>query len=170
MGQRSKWDKLYVAHHKSLINYAAPILGSRDEAEDTVQDAFVKFAGSSGASIKDDSLIKAYLYSIVRNLSFNKIKRVKRSRQQAVWNLPWWALPRETEGPEDDAILSDRVSLVNDVLARLPERTQAIVRMHRFDGYTLEEIADTLGISVTTAHRLLAGAMEEIKASLRMDL
>lgn len=170
MGQRDKWNELYAAQRKALVDYAAPLLGSRDEAEDVVQEAYLNLSRTAETAGREDVPAKAYLYRIVRNLSFNKLKRTRRQRQQNPLNLPWWALPMGAGSPEDNAVLSDRVSRVATALSSMPERTRKIVQMHRFDGYTLEEIADHLGISVTTVHRLLGDAMEGVKDVLRRDM
>ncbi len=62
----------YVAYRAELVRYATPILGSREDAEDVVQEAFVRFVPEAAQS---PSRLKSYLYRIVRNLAFDARRR-----------------------------------------------------------------------------------------------
>lgn len=54
---------IYLAHRTALINYATPILGSREDAEDIVQEAFVKFVPQNAVPTEAS---KSYLFRIPR--------------------------------------------------------------------------------------------------------
>ncbi len=157
---------LYAAHRPALVRYATRILGSREAAEDIVQDAFLRFspANAYGASA---SQTLAYLYRIVRNLCLDLIKRRKIEMRERDIEPPFWSMPRAIETPEETVLLSDEVRLITEVLDGFPLDVRVAVEMHRFGGYTLEEVAAHLDISVATAHRHVRAALVEI--ALKLD-
>ena len=156
---------VFLAHRSTLIDYATPIVGSRDLAEDVVQDAFLKL---TPANIRGDTSEQtlAYLYRIVRNLAFDLIRRRQMERRHAGNDAPYWALPGETVTPEQATVLCDEVRIATQVLASLPDEVRVAVEMHRFGEFKLEEIAGHLGISVATAHRHVRSAMLKIAVRL----
>src|SRR5262245_10998703 len=62
--------QVYFANRTALIAYATRIVGSRETAEDIVQEAFIRFAPANTGS-ESSGLSPAYLYRIVRNLSLD---------------------------------------------------------------------------------------------------
>lgn len=156
---------LYAAHRPALVRYATRILGSREAAEDIVQDAFLRFspANTYGASAGQTL---AYLYRIVRNLCLDLIKRRRIEMREQDSEPPFWSMPRAVETPEETMLVSDEVRAIAAVLDRFPLDVRVALEMHRFGGYTLEEVAAHLGISVATAHRHVRAALVEIALRL----
>lgn len=142
-----------------------PLLGSREAAEDIVQDAYLRFAPAK-ASIGSPEQSLAYLYRIVRNLAFDMLRRRKIEKRQSDDDAPFWTVPQAEPTPEQQALLCDQVRVVSDVLSSLSVEVRVAVEMHRFGGFTLEEVASHLGISVATAHRHVRSAMLAIAARL----
>lgn len=155
---------VYLAHRSALIDYATPILGSREAAEDIVQDAFLRFvpAGVRGDTTEQT---RAYLYRIVRNLAFDVLKR-RKVEARSDEAPPHWIVPSEPTTPEQSLLFCEEVRRVSDLLAELPAEIRIAVEMHRFGGYTLEEVAAHLGISVATAHRHVRNTMLKIALHL----
>jgi RNA polymerase sigma-70 factor (ECF subfamily) len=157
---------IYLTHRSALVEYATPILGSREAAEDIVQDAFIRFTPAA-ARIASPEQALAYLYRIVRNLAFDVIKRRKVEKRETDGDAPFWAVPRAEPTPEQSLLFCDQIRIVADTLSGLPIETRVAVEMYRFGGFTLEEVADHLGISVATAHRHVRSAM--LKVAARLD-
>ena len=156
---------VYFAHRTALIDYATPILGSREAAEDIVQDAYLRFSPAT-TRIGSPEQAVAYLYRIVRNLAFDVLKHRKVERREADEAAPFWATPRATSTPEQYLLHCDQIRIVSQVLASLPADVRIAVEMHRFGGFTLQEVAEHLDISVATAHRYVRTAMLKIAARL----
>jgi RNA polymerase sigma-70 factor (ECF subfamily) len=158
-------DALFMGHRKALISYSARILGSRDAAEDIVQEAYLRFGfGNSPTQTAREGL--AYLYRIVRNLSLDIVKRRKIEQRAQNVDPPFWIVPRVAETPEQTTMFCDEVRIAQQVLASLPKDIQVAVEMHRHGGCTLEVVAEHLGISVATAHRHVKSAMVKIAMAL----
>lgn len=157
---------VYVAHRSALIEYATPILGSREAAEDIVQDAFLRFAPAK-ARIGSPEQALSYLIRIVRNLAFDVLKHRKVEKRRMDGDPPYWLLPREEPTPEQSLLFCDQIRIVSDALSELSVESRVALEMHRFGGFTLEEVADHLGISVATAHRHVKFAM--LAVAVRLD-
>ncbi len=157
------WDSttLFVEHRRSLVDYAAGILGSRAHAEDVVQEAWIRFTAANDGSEGPSTPILhpiAYLYTIVRNLALNGVRR-------ASYDAP--APTQEdlaavaSDAPSVEAVLlhRDELRVLAGALAELPERTRLAFQMSRVEGRPLREIADRLDISIGRAHQLVRTAM-----------
>ncbi|MBP2562219.1 RNA polymerase sigma-70 factor (ECF subfamily) [Neorhizobium galegae] len=156
---------MYMEHRKALVDYAVPLTGSRDEAEDIVQEAFLRFVPDQD---EEPTPPKTYLYRIVRNLSFNARSRKKRERAVDPGDIPWWALPQFVDTPENDLLFCEQVKRVASVIESLPDRERTVLQMYRHEGLTMSEIADRLKISAPTVYRLLKNAMEEIRQHMAL--
>ena len=156
---------VYLSHRSALIDYATPILGSREAAEDIVQDAFLKFSPANLHTSTPEQAL-AFLYRVVRNLAFDVLKRRKVEKRENGSGAAFWAEPQAAITPEQHMLLSDQIRIVSDVLASLPLEARVAVEMHRFGGFTLEEVAEHLEISVATAHRYVRSAMLRIATRL----
>lgn len=156
---------IYLTHRAALIDYATPILGSREAAEDIVQDAYLKFSPDRAPWSSPEQAL-AYLYRIVRNLAFDVLRRRKVEAREEERELPAWTVPRAAPTPEQHILFCDGVRTVSQVLSELSVEARVAVEMHRIGGYTLEEVAGHLGISVATAHRHVRTAMLRIAERL----
>ncbi len=156
---------VFLAHRTALIDYATPILGSREAAEDIVQDAFLRFVPSA-ARIGSPEQTLAYLYRIVRNLAFDVLKHRKVEKRESDGGVPFWAMAQEEATPEQSLLLCDQIRIVSAVLATLPAEMRVAVEMHRFGGFTLEEVAEHLNVSVATAHRHVRSALLAVASRL----
>lgn len=158
-------DSIFIGHRAALISYSARILGSRDAAEDVVQEAYLRFVPDAPATDTARQGL-AYLYRIVRNLSLDMIKRRKIEQRAQTEDPPFWIVPRASDTPEQTTMFCDEVRIAQEVLASLPEDTQIAVEMHRHGGQTLESVAQHLGVSVATAHRHVRTAIVKIAIAL----
>lgn len=157
--------ELFHANRTALVDYATPIVGDRTKAEDIVQEAFLRIAPAAIASGVEQPL--AYVYRVVRNLALDWTRRrVVESRQQEVGQAAWWMVPSNPRTPEQDASYNEQLGVIRDVLEALPREARIAVEMHRLGGFTLQEVADHLGVSVASVHRLVRDALVQIGSRL----
>lgn len=156
--------QLFLKHRRALVEYATPLTGDRARAEDVVQDAFIRFMPlRDGAAAVSRPL--GYLYRIVRNLALDLGRR--RSNEQAAAAEPaWWLRPDAPRTPEQDLLHGEAVDRVRAALAKLPPDARLAIEMNRFGGYTLQEIAERLQVSVPTAHRLIRDGLVRVADAL----
>lgn len=154
---------LYLAHRSALVDYATPILGDRARAEDVVQDAFIRFVPSGRQSFAQPV---AYLYRIVRNLAFDLTRRRGLEQRQEEGEPAWWMLPAQPRTPEEETLHRRDLAAMEECLAAMAPNMRLAVEMHRFGGFTLDEVAARLGVSPATAHRLVHEGLVRIAAGL----
>lgn len=164
IGDDNSRFQMYLRVRRALIDYATLIAGSRDDAEDIVQDAFLKFVP---VAIDKPLPPQAYLFRIVRNLSFNKKRRRKLEVVEEPDDIPWWGWSQGRPSPEADLLIQQQITHVARAIERLPDRERLVMEMYRFDKMTLQQIAGRLGVSVPTTHRLLLAAMTRLREETR---
>lgn len=158
---------LFVEHRGTLVKYATGLVGSRAQAEDLVQEAWLRFEEAARQQILSEPL--HYLFRIVRNLAFDRKRRQnvedKLFRSNAEQIMA--ALPDPYPSAEVIAADKDNIRRLQEALLELPLRTRAAFEMHRIEGRTLREVAAALGISVPLAHILVMEGLQLCKKRLR---
>lgn len=159
--------EFFVRHRRALIEYAAGIVGSRSQAEDLVQEAWVRWDNAARTRVIQEPL--AYLCRIVRNLAIDGRSASSRASELAA-AVAVVANDRLTQfsgpTPEGIALYKDELKQLQAAMEELPERTRIAFQMHRLGGYKLREIAAHLGISLPLAHTLVVDGLEHCKERL----
>ena len=148
-----------MAHRRALVNYASGIVGDRAHAEDVVQEAYIRFSAAGRDGHKGEPIAHpvSYLYRIVRNLAVDWARRSS-LEPPAPDAHEIATTPNETPSVEETLLFRDELRVVAEALAELPERTRLAFNMYRLEGYTLQQVADRLGVSVVRAHQLVKEA------------
>jgi RNA polymerase sigma-70 factor (ECF subfamily) len=161
-GDRVAFEQLFRSRYALLAGYAARLTGSRDAAEDIVQEVFI------GVWYRHDSLPDAdklgpYLHRSVRNRAINHIRDRRRTEPLPDGDDAGPALAPEVETGLDDA---DLAAALDAALAALPPRTREVFLLSREQHLTYNEIAVTLDISVKTVETLMGRALRALRATL----
>lgn len=155
---------LFAANRMSLVDYASGIVGSRAQAEDLVQEAWLRLDEAARRRRLDEPL--RYLFRIVRNLALDGRRRVARERRVVSVDDVEAAVVTTAAAdptPETVTLYRDELQRVMEAMAELPERTRIALEMHRLGGCKLREIAAFLDKSVALAHVLVADGVEHCK-------
>lgn len=158
---------LYLAHRSALIDYATSIAGARAQAEDVVQEAWLRFSSARNAGEIGNPV--GYLYRIVRNLALDLTRRAASEQRAPDGEQQLLELPASTPSPETQACDQDALRIVALALAELPTRTRIAFEMHRLGGCTFQQIAGHLGISIGLAHQLVRDALSHCASRLGDD-
>ncbi len=115
-----------------------------DIAEDICQEAFIKFFHHS-TPFPSSEQAKYWLLRVVKNLSFNYFKRKKRERR-AVEN--YFFLPKPSGGTgEEELLRSETERLVQEAVAKLPDKLKSVIVLKEFAQLSYREIASILHIT-----------------------
>lgn len=160
---KSAFALVFNKHFGVLVNYAMRFLDEREEAEEIVQDVFVKFWDKC-AELDPESSIKSYLYRSVHNTCLNHIKhnKVKDAYRQHVMHH----MERTSEmvfDQQDPDKLRQEIMLEID---NLPPRCSEIFKLSRLEGLKYQEIADHLEISVKTVEVQMGKALRVLREKL----
>ncbi|WP_205863211.1 RNA polymerase sigma-70 factor [Planosporangium thailandense] len=144
-----------------LFGLAYRLLGSAEEAEDVVQDTFIRWSGVDRAAIVAPS---AWLAKVVTNLCLNRLTaaRVQRERYVGSW-LPEPVLTEDGAGPLETAEMRDSISFgVLVLLERLTPAERAVFVLREAFGYHHREIADILTLSEANCRQLHRRARQRV--------
>ncbi|PKR51751.1 sigma-70 family RNA polymerase sigma factor [Thalassospira marina] len=156
-----------MQQRSALVSYARSITGCGTNAEDLVQEAWLRFDEASNNRLLEDAT--GYLFRIVRNLALDSKRsqaREYRLTRAVNYDEAVHSLAADTPDPESIALYSAEYARMQQALAELPERTRIACEMHRFGDAKLREIAAFLNISVPLAHKLVAEGVEHCKERL----
>lgn len=149
---------VYIAHRDQLLNYANRFLQDRAIAEDVVQEAWLRLSAKDGQGDEITHPL-SYLYSIVRNLALDWVRRGPREVPEAPDSPTWRALPAQVPTAEDVVLQRDEVRALMEAISELPERTQTAFRLYKLEERSLQDVADVLNVSVGRAHQIVREAM-----------
>lgn len=152
-----RFQQEYLALADSLWQVAWYILEDAAEAEDAVQELFLRLWRGRDA-LDGIRSPKGYAIRVLRNLCLD---RIRQSRKM----LPAEDLP-ETAQParQDDAVDErERLAKVLDAIKSLPERQREVLTLRTLDGLSYEEIAEQTGINYLTLRVLLSQARNKLK-------
>lgn len=149
---------VYIEHRDELLNYAYRYLQDRAIAEDVVQEAWLRLAARSGHGDEIKNTL-SYLYSIVRNLALDWVRRGPREVSEAPDSAVLVELPSEAPSAEQVVVQRDEMRVLMRAVAELSPRVQLAFRMYKLEEKPLQEVADHLSISVSRAHQMVREAL-----------
>lgn len=161
-GDESAFDALFRRYYEPLCHYAASLTdGDLDEAEDLVQQSFVKL-WEQRATFEVQWSVKAYLYKMVHNRCLNRIRDAQTREKYKVYN----AAQLEKGYENDPGAASELNERILQALDTLPTECRRIFELSRFEELKYREIADQLGISIKTVETQMGKALRLMRTEL----
>ena len=155
--------EVFEEYRGLMFAVAYRMLGTIADAEDAVQDAWLRWSAASRADVDDP---RAYLARIITNTALNRL-RAARARREAYIG-PWLPEPLLTDaGPDaaERAELAESVSVAMlVVLESLTPDERAVFVLHEVFGFSHAEIAVALGRSAPAVRQLAHRAREHVQA------
>ena len=137
------------------------------DAEDLVQEVFVRIAGRSGDTSMDSP--EAYVFQTAANLLRDRARRhATRARGDQMLADQSEHFVEEIS-PERVLLGKRRLAEFRKALTELPERTRAIFLLHRFEEFKYAEIAARLGISTSSVEKHMMDAIRHIAHRMGRD-
>jgi RNA polymerase sigma-70 factor (ECF subfamily) len=176
-GDETAFNVLVDRHRRELHVHCYRMLGSYDDAEDAVQETFVR-AWRAHAGFDGGSGARAWLYRIATNTCLDAIRRRKRqvrsldSFAEVPWLTPYPDRMLDLVAPAADepdavAVARETVELAYiAVIQLLPARQRAVLLLRDLLGWSAQETAQALEISVASAN----SALQRARATLRERL
>jgi RNA polymerase sigma-70 factor, ECF subfamily len=162
-GQPS-FEQLMLPHLDAAYNLACWLMRDRRDAEDAVQDAFLRaqraFAGFRGADGR------AWLLTIVRNVCYSQMRQRRRAPEEVAFEDELHGVPGDTAEPHAVAWGEVKAEWLRQGLERLaPEFREAIV-LHEIEGLSYREIAAVAGIPIGTVMSRLARGRSRLQGEI----
>jgi RNA polymerase sigma-70 factor (ECF subfamily) len=155
-------DRLVSEHLPTALRFATRLTGDVDRAEDVLQEALVRVA-RSWKTFRSEAQFRTWLFRIVIN--------VFRSRSAAVAHRPTTTLPetltdRRAADPASGAQDCELAELIAERVSALPERQREVMVLTSFEGFSVQEAAELLGITEANVYSTLAVARGRLSKEL----
>ena len=163
-GDKTAFELLFRFYYPGLTVYARQFVADAEQAEEIVQDFFVRF-WEKHQSVRPSASLKSYFFSSVKNSSLNLLKHQKVKDE---YMLEMKALTKEHLLYNQDLyIASELQEKITSAVNLLPERCREIFVLSRINGMKNEEIAQQLDISKRTVETQISKALKILKAELK---
>jgi RNA polymerase sigma-70 factor (ECF subfamily) len=172
MVSRSQFEQTVLQHRHAAFNLAYWILQNRDEAEDAVQDAYIRAFRAFDTFAGGDA--RAWLLAIVRNVAYSALGARKRLRnviklsEDLKGETPGDGFEAVSPEPSPEAVLIVRQEhrRVVDALSALPPIQRDILLLREVEGLSYKEIAEITGTTMGTVMSRLSRARAELRRAL----
>lgn len=163
-GDQTAFELLFHFYYPGLVMYAIQFTTDRMEAEEIVQDFFVRFWQRHQQIIPSDSL-KSYLFLSVKNGSLNFLKH-KKIEEKYIRSMTELSNNHLVYDP-DLYIASELQEKIKKSIDLLPEKCREIFIMSRMRGLKNEEIAAELNLSKRTVETQISKALKVLRVELK---
>jgi RNA polymerase sigma-70 factor (ECF subfamily) len=151
----------FEENRRALLGLAYRMLGSREEAEDAVQEAWLRIARIDAPEVRN---LSGLLRTITSRVCLDQLRSRRARPEECAGNLPATCAARTGPGPEQEVVEADSVSrallIVLDTLS--PAERVAFV-LHDTFGVPFSEIGAVLGRTPTTAKKLASRARVKVR-------
>jgi RNA polymerase sigma-70 factor (ECF subfamily) len=174
-GDREAYTLLVQRYSGPLYRYLLRMLRRPDEAEDAVQEAFLR-AYLSLASYDPTYRFSTWLFRIATNLTLNRIKAEQRLTSLEMLQERPEGAPREIADrrddcrPEPQAERQELCQVVRECLELLPPAYRSVVALRHISDLSYEEIADSMDLPVNTVRSRLHRGRERLGECLAQRL
>lgn len=149
-GEYRAFELLFERHRLLVYRFAYNMVGGRDDAEDVVQEAFVR-AYQNLHRYRDEAKFTTWILRIVTNLCADRARsgnrRTALEQQEAARGLDWMTLGNP-EDPIDNLEGDRRVDALKRALAALPTHHRSVIVLRDLEGREYPEIAQLLSCTV----------------------
>lgn len=158
-GDQASFDALFFRHYDRVYGLLFRLVGGRDEAEDLVQEVFIKLHAhaTSRRIVPDDENVSAWLYRVAMNLGYNALRSRKRLGQRNVF-----LVPDEDVDVEGQIDRDETREAVRAALHRLPERQSQLLLLRQM-GFSYAECAEICDVNANSVGVMLARAAEAFR-------
>ena len=155
----------FLEHRAELLIYLKHRLGDAQLAEEIVQDMYLRYCQTPRLETIQNT--RAYLFGMARHMLVDAMRQNQRQRTEQVSDEVLDAFPSPEPSLEEALHARQMLEKLAVLLDRQPELTRQIFTLNRLYQYTHQEVADQLGISVSTVQKHLAKALAQIAAQMR---
>lgn len=167
-GDYSAFEKLFERHRLMVYRFAYQMTQKRDDAEDLVQEAFVR-AYQNLPRYRDEAKFTTWLLRIVTNLCTDQARMSQRrnhlEQREATDSLDWMTIGH-FENPVDNLEQEQRRAMIRKALMALPEHHRMMIVMRDLEDKEYDEIASVCKTSIGGAKLRVLRARRALKDRL----
>jgi RNA polymerase sigma factor (sigma-70 family) len=164
---RSAWEELYAEYQPRLRAFGYRLAGNAHDADDLVQETFVRALPALDRLDPDRVDLTAYLFATEKNLFLKQVERAKRAEPTAEVPEPALESPIEDD-PERSALLRRQQEEVRVANARLDPRQRLVLALCELEDRSYAEIGELVGLNENAVAQLVFRARERLRTELRL--
>ena len=164
-GSTAAFEMLMEKYYRRILNFIYRYSGNKERAEDLTQEVFIKVY-HHGKGYRPTAQFRTWLYTIAKNLSLNELKR--HHHRSVSLDEPAAVETLKDPAPYPDKILADQemARVIKTAISDLPENQRMAVILRRYEDFSYEEIAETMGVSLQAVKSLLNRAKDNLRLKL----
>jgi RNA polymerase sigma-70 factor, ECF subfamily len=163
VGDVAAWETIVDRHLPAISRYAAYVLGDSAQGEDVAQETFIRLMKKAQTWEANGAGLKSWLFRVARNLC---IDHKRKKRPEPIENAEFISDPIDGDATDRRIDITNTVKLA---LGKLPERQQTVIVLVHYEGFSGNEAANLLDISVEAVESLLARARRSLREALQPD-
>lgn len=160
---QSDFARLYQATLAPLRRYLTRFLGDSAEAQDVAHDAYLRVYPTEGKPKAENP--QALLYTTARNLAINRLRRRNGAPVHAD-GTDIGAAASSTPGVVQQVIARQELQLLESAINELPPGCRTVLLLRKVELLSHQEIADRLGIAISTVEKQHARALRLLRSAL----
>jgi RNA polymerase sigma-70 factor (ECF subfamily) len=160
---KHEFERLALPLIESLFNFAYWLTRNQEEAEDLVQETYMK-AWHGFETFRGDSMFRTWIFRILRNAFLSSCKDVHTRRVESLDEERHEAfLPRTKETPESILVEHANLSALREAIEEIPLAMREIIILREVEEMPYQEIGAILGIPIGTVMSRLARARRTLR-------
>ncbi len=161
------FNTLFGLYRPRLFRFAIQLVKAHDEADEVVQETFVKLWLKRDVLISVDDPEK-FVYTVLRNICIDRLRKI--ARDGRLREEIWLHVDSHANPTEEQVFADESAGLVHRAFERLSPHKQVIFELSRHQGLSYDEIADKLKISRNTVKNQLVSSLRFIREYLARHL
>lgn len=157
-------EEAFQSHHSHLLAYVCYRIGDADDAEDLVQDVFVRLLECGKLLCKDT--IKSFVFTIANNLITDYLRRYY--KKQEICSYMMESAADVERSPESAIIAKDLEKHEKAIMRMLPPQRERIYYMNRFMDMSAEDISKELCLSKRTVGNHLLTGRKKVREYIKL--
>ena len=159
-----RFDECVLPYLDAAYNLARYLLRDVHEAEDAVQESFLRAIRHFGGFRGVDG--RAWLLSIVRNTCFTQLRRRRPGAERVEFDEEIHSPPEQDSGPEADLMSAITAESLHEALGRLAAEYREVLVLRELEGLSYKEIAGVAGVPIGTVMSRLARGRRQLLLAL----
>ena len=159
----SLFKQLLLPLYPRLQRVALRLLGNVEDAEDMVQEVYMKLWSKRDA-LPDVQDVEAYCVTLTKNMCIDRL-RMAEVEKEDVDEVP--IMLAETDDVEAQVERRDAVEQVKQIIGTLPEHQQQVITLRDMEDCSFEEIVEQTGLTAVNIRMLLSRARKTIRERLK---
>ncbi|MBV4357303.1 RNA polymerase sigma factor [Pinibacter aurantiacus] len=158
-GDELAFGQLFYAWKGKLYGFLFNLTRSEAKSEDVVQDVFFK-VWQNRDKLREIDNFSSYLLRMAQNHAIDQLRKLSR---ESTFIAALGEQELQTKSPEDALLKKEIQKVIETALELLPPRQREVFKLHQQQGLKHEEIANLLGLSVSTVQNHMFRALENIR-------